>query len=250
MTPLNGDEWVASIDKLRAATFENHQILARGETWWEIGKPNSGDFMARIIAPGLNRIVIVGDGPDMILRCYCDTPEEAVRWLAKRDPRHGTDKVCAGEQREWVCEVALFDLNEYAQETFEENGEDEPDWIGEAREGLTEDDWDKRRLVDHVADESRDYEIVEVAECWGDVPSADLITTIHAARVLVRLLDAERAGRVKPVASKPEPPLCPQPSCESCSDTGYFCPVHRPCRCVRCEAARARGERGAGDARR
>jgi hypothetical protein len=44
-----------------------------------------------------------------------------------------------------------------------------------------------------------------------------------------------------------DPPGCPQVRCLECSDTGYFCEEHRPCRCVRCEAARARGERGAGD---
>lgn len=189
------DAWIANIERGCEASFAQHRILWRDATGWEIARPDSNNFAARVVMPGMERIVVVGDGPDIIFYSSYRSPEGAVRWLASSGLDYLATKVRAGVAKVWEQSIAIDDLEDCVadmQEAWsEEHGDEpweEPEWVQEARDGIEGGDWDGRQLYQHVTDATDDGEL---AEGWGDVPSHDLITARHAARVLVRLLDAE-----------------------------------------------------------
>ncbi len=195
MIPKNGNHHEASLRHQAEQTFQHHVIRARGEMFWEIGKPDgSGNFLTRLVFPGLARVVVIGDGPDIIFRSSYHAPEQAARWLAQTDLQTLSRKVLAGETMSWEADVALFDLNDWAKDeaadrASEGEPEKEPAWVEEARDVLLSES--QHDFIAKVVEETEDCEL---GASWGECVHWDIVCARAAARRLVALLDAEKGA--------------------------------------------------------
>ncbi len=188
MSGISTDELVAGMMPDAIETFAQHVIRRRESGLWEIGRADGcSNFETLILCPGMARLVLTGDGPDMILRSSYASPREAISWMAGSGLRYLQSKALCGNVEAWNREVARHDLDLFAAEEADDTGKPEEAWVQEARD-LLDHEAEKSEFVAHVFDA---LESSDTGGDWGDVPHWDLIAAREAVRCLLRLLRAE-----------------------------------------------------------
>lgn len=193
MNPISKTEYVEKNVRVMARSYEAHRIVRADELGWTLRRPDSGCLWARVLVTA-DRVIVIGDGPDMILRHAESSPVDAICWLASSDLDYLGTKVLAGEARQWNEEVALDELlclerdlkeerkaacersdgNE-DEETWQDE-EDEEDWISSATRALYRSN--RRDFIESISDRERMN--------MGEVPSIALIQVRLVAQAIVR----------------------------------------------------------------
>lgn len=193
------------IVQLARDAYAEHRLVRAAEGRWLIKQEHDGDYWAEVATLTGNRLVLVGDGPDLIFWGGGCTGEEQVRWAASVSLDYLAGRVLPhSNARAWNHAVAIDELEARIRENdadLNENGDvyeyavaRHRAWLGAldaCRNAGSQDEF-LRAFMEAVHDEPDAWEY-----SFGDVVDSDVYYAHAAFKRLVTLLDeaAQEAGR-------------------------------------------------------
>lgn len=189
------------LTELARQAYEGHELVKRGVDRWLIKRPGSSIFWQEVAHLHGPRLVIVGDGPDLIFRMGDrGDPERAVHAAARDDLGYIRKKLLPpGSGQYWDEEVALDDLRQHVRELREAAAADEDGDVDAA--ALRQADAFAAALEEYSvgSGERAFYDVLtdHVPDAWemgfGHVYDADLYYALAALKRLSALLTAAGA---------------------------------------------------------
>ena len=195
------------LERMASEAYAQHVLKRAAPDRWLFKREGSGTFWAEVVTCAGGRLVIVGDGPDLIFWGGGCTGEEQVRWAATAEIDYLAGKVQAWRNNrngmEWDEDVALDQVRrEIAEAESREMDED-----GDIDEGAAKDAREWREVLDAYRSSYTGehefsrvvYEITNDPEYdFGRVVASDVYYARAAFRRLAELLDAPAAPTVPP----------------------------------------------------
>ena len=180
-------------------TYAQHEIRFESSNSWTLyhRKPDGewcGHYWTQIMIGHRGSIIVTGDGPDLIVRQWCDSEAHALsalQWLAGSSPNYMAEKVKAGERYSVDVDAANREITEFVKEHNADLDGDDPAWIYLCGLTRVEEAADVQRVYEEIYEITGDFEIPE----FGRVISPNLLSAQAAARRLVALLRAREQQR-------------------------------------------------------
>lgn len=178
--------------KLAQNAYKNHTLVENNLTRWSIRQPDTSVFWQTFMTTA-GRLVIVGDGPDLIFNAGNRPGRSMLSWLATSNEDYLADKVLP-HRVGWTWDEleALTEVREHLAEARAE-GEDGDSSEIRGLEALLEDygegdgEYEFWRIAhDHLQD-AYEYN-------FGRCPVTDIYYARAAAARLLDLLDAIKGG--------------------------------------------------------
>jgi hypothetical protein len=199
------------------------RIVARDALGFTLRAPRGPFYWTRFLVTP-ERLIVIGDVPDLIFDVQHESPEQAVRWLGAGRLAYLAGRVKIGEAHLLDERVALADIEEHLAEYDKGRA---PEWLTRAHEGIRSQGWSMSDLREHMDSSGQEHELWR---SWGETPSVGVIMAKTVARRLVALLDEEGAERARkqaavsahPCVRKPPYPGCAGPRAERFCCACYF----------------------------
>lgn len=208
MKPISYTDYEAERTKRAEETYARHVLKRRSPDRWLIARPGTSVFWTEIVLCGYtdngDRLVVHGDGPDLIFGRCSYRGEQMLSWLAYSSLDYlAGGKVIAGEAQEWRPEVALSWLDDAirdADRALDDGETSDVSLICSLKQLKKRDlaELGEHRFKEEVHDIGDTSGDTELGKGAGVVPSWDLIAAREAVRTLMRLLEATDAKAVSP----------------------------------------------------